>query len=64
MRRVKKSSNKLYFGKIRNKKIFADFEGGEVTSDAGILLIQEVDQKLKLCEFFGHGGFNILKNNF
>lgn len=54
MTRVKKTSEKYYFGKVKSKKIFADFEGGEVTSDSGLLLVREVDRRLGLCETFAN----------
>jgi len=34
----------------KTKKIAVNFEGGSLTSDAGILLLQPVDQKIKLVE--------------
>ena len=54
MTRIKKTSEKFYFGKVKSKKIFADFEGGEVTSDSGLLLVREVDRRLGLCETFAN----------
>jgi len=33
-----------------NKKIDINFSGGKLTSDAGVLLLQKVDQKLRLTE--------------
>ena len=51
---AKKTFGKFHFGKVKNKKIFADFEGGEVTSDSGLLLVREVDRRLGLCESFAN----------
>jgi hypothetical protein len=34
----------------QNKKIDINFNGGKLTSDAGVLLLQQVDQKLRLTE--------------
>jgi len=34
----------------KNKKIDVNFSGGKLTSDAGVLLLQKVDQKLRLTE--------------
>jgi len=34
----------------QNKKIDINFSGGKLTSDAGVLLLQKVDQKLRLTE--------------
>jgi hypothetical protein len=36
----------LRFSKVCNKKVEADFEGGAVTSDGGLLLLGEADRKL------------------
>jgi hypothetical protein len=32
------------------KKIHVDFNGGRLTADAGAVLLQQIDQKLKLTE--------------
>ena len=44
------SKQRLLFQDVGGKKIEADFLGGEVTSDAGLLLFREVDRKLRLTE--------------
>ena len=38
------------FGWIKKRKIIANFSGGDITSDSGILLIKNVDKKIKLTE--------------
>lgn len=38
------------FPACKSKKVQVDFNGGEVTSDAGVLLLQQADRKLKLTE--------------
>ena len=38
------SQEVLSFAKLRRKKVEADFDGGTVTSDAGALLLREVDR--------------------
>ena len=39
-------SNQLNFGTIKGRKVIADFTGGRITSDAGIVLLAELDKKL------------------
>jgi hypothetical protein len=36
------------FPAFSRRKISVDFEGGDVTSDGGVLLVRQVDQKMKL----------------
>ena len=38
--------NELNFGSIKGRKVIANFEGGRITSDAGIVLMAELDKKL------------------
>jgi len=40
----------LLFSSLGSKKIQADFQGGSLTSDAGALLLREVDQRLGLID--------------
>ncbi len=40
----------LTFGSLFSKEIIADFEGGRITSDAGGLLLRELDQRYRLAE--------------
>ena len=47
-----KKRQKLYFKKQKGKEIIADFSGGLITSNAGIILIAELDRKLKITEKF------------
>ncbi len=44
--------NKLNFGTVKGRKVVADFSGGQITSDAGIVLIAELDKKLKITAKF------------
>ena len=46
------SPSKFNFGIIKGRKIIADFSGGRITSDAGIVLLAELDRKLKITEKF------------
>ena len=40
----------IIFSSLKSKKIVANFKGGAITSDAGSLLIREVDKKLNLTK--------------
>ncbi len=42
----------LNFGSLKGRKVIADFSGGIITSDGGIILIAELDKKLKITEKF------------
>jgi len=42
--------DKMEFSKLKGRKVIADFTGGEITSDAGCLLIKEIDNKLKITQ--------------
>lgn len=42
------STERLLFEDIQGKKIEVDFDGGRVTSDAGVLLLREVERRLQL----------------
>ena len=41
-----KSSHQLNIGRFKGKELIANFAGGIITSDAGIVLIAELDEKL------------------
>lgn len=45
-----KISRQINFGRIKGKEIIANFEGGRITSDAGIVLMAKLDRKLKITE--------------
>lgn len=44
------TAGKLRFSKLGRRELEADFSGGAVSSDAGLLLLREVDRRLKLTE--------------
>jgi hypothetical protein len=44
--------NQLNFGKLNGRQVIANFERGKITSDAGIILMAELDQKLKITARF------------
>src|SRR4030081_326637 len=37
-------------GRVESRKVVADFDGGRISSDAGALLLRDVDRALKLTE--------------
>ncbi len=43
-------TEQLNFSFFQKKQLTVDFEGGEITSDAGFLLIRQADNSLKLAE--------------
>lgn len=45
-------NNQLKLGKIKGRQVIANFEGGQITSDAGIILIAELDKNKKIIERF------------
>ncbi len=45
-------ANQFNFGSLKGRKVIADFTGGKITSDAGIVLLAELDKKLKITEKF------------
>ncbi len=47
-----KISDQLNFVKVKWKEIIANFSGGRITSDAGIVLMGELDKKLKITDRF------------
>jgi len=40
----------MKFTSLKNRKVEASFSGGSITSDGGILLLREVEKKIKLLE--------------
>jgi hypothetical protein len=42
--------NQLHFESLFSKEVIADFEGGRITTDAGGLLLRELDQRYRLAE--------------
>jgi len=47
---MKDSTLELDFPAVKGKAIVGRFDGGEVTSDAGVMLLREADWKMGLCE--------------
>ena len=46
------SPSQFNFGSIKGRKVIADFTGGRITSEAGIILLAELDRKLKITSQF------------
>jgi len=44
--------NQFNVGQLKGRNIIANFEGGKITSDAGIVLMAELDKKLKITTQF------------
>lgn len=44
------TTKNISFSPYKSKKIIANFNGGDVTSDAGALLLREIDKKLSFTE--------------
>ena len=42
--------NQLIFESLLSKEVVADFAGGRITSDAGGLLLRELDQRYRIAE--------------
>ena len=49
---TKQSRHQLNLGTFKGRKVIANFDGGKITSDAGIILIAELDEKLKITDRF------------
>ena len=44
--------DRLNFGRIKGREVIANFSGGRITSDGGIVLLVELDKKLKITARF------------
>jgi hypothetical protein len=47
---TKRYQSSFKFPVCKSRKVHVDFNGGEVTSDAGVLLVHQADRKLRLTE--------------
>ncbi len=45
-------ANQLNFGSLKGRKVIADFSGGRITSDAGIVLMADKNKKLRITAKF------------
>jgi hypothetical protein len=50
---TKSTTTTIEFTRCKRRKVNADFGGGEITSDAGVMLLSEVDKKLNLTQRIG-----------
>jgi hypothetical protein len=48
------NTNLLLFSSLTRKKVQADFNGGSLTSDAGALLLRELDRRIGLVDALNH----------
>jgi len=46
----KRSQDSLHFSSISSKEVKADFTGGQMTSDAGVLLLREIEKKVGIID--------------
>ena len=44
------NSTSIHFTSLGRQKVVAGFDGGRITSDAGVLLLREISRKMKLFE--------------
>ena len=44
----------IHFPRCKSRKIEADFSGGDITSDAGVLLLRQVDRNIGLTKSLSH----------
>ena len=42
--------NTLQFPPLKRRKIQAEFSGGDITSDAGVMLLRQIDHRLGLLQ--------------
>ena len=47
---TKRITTSIEFTSCKRRKVQANFGGGEITSDAGVMLLSEIDKKLKLTQ--------------
>jgi len=47
---TKRTIKSITFSSCKSRKVQADFSGGEITSDAGVLLLRQADRRLQLTQ--------------
>ncbi len=48
-------SKSFRFGKLEQRQVVADFSGGSITSDAGLVLIAQLDKQYQITQSFARG---------
>ena len=44
------NSERIEFSRVERQQVVADFNGGRLTSDAGVLLLREIDRQIGLID--------------
>jgi hypothetical protein len=44
------NTNSIHFSAVNRRQVVADFDGGRLTTDAGVLLLREVDERIGLID--------------
>jgi len=42
------TSNEIRFGRLGRRQIFANFDGGDISAEGGVMLLRQVDRKTGL----------------
>lgn len=56
------TSQQMLFGRIGRCEIEANFEGGALSSDGGLMLVRQVDRRIGLTFSIGMGGTRTAKD--
>jgi hypothetical protein len=48
-------SSSFGFSKLEQRQVVADFSGGSITSDAGLVLIAQLDKQYQITQSFARG---------
>jgi hypothetical protein len=44
------SAETYQFGQLERRQVMADFSGGQITSDGGLILVAEIDRRYRISE--------------
>ena len=50
----RKNNQQINLEKLKGKEVSISFDGGKITSNSGIILLSELDKKLKITEQFSN----------